>query len=114
MSLDRAFHCEVEKLKEKDERGNKLTTVKCHGRLVSETASVAKEAIKPLIPEGGRIVVDLGDVSQLDSSGLGVLVGLKASAINQGYCTLEFENMTPRVLELLRITRLTQLFSSQA
>jgi anti-anti-sigma factor len=112
MSPDRSFHCEVEKSKEKDERGNQVTAVKCHGRLVSETASAVKEVVKPLIPLGGRIVVDLGEVSQLDSSGLGALVGLKASAINQGYCILEFANMTPRVLELLRITHLTQIFSS--
>ena len=112
MSADRSFHCEVEKLKEKDERGNQVTAVKCHGRLVSETAIAVKEVVKPLIPLGGRIVVDLGEVSQLDSSGLGALVGLKASAINQGYCILEFANMTPRVLELLRITHLTQMFSS--
>lgn len=112
MSQDRSFHCEVEKSKEKDERGNQVTAVRCHGRLVSETASAVKEVVKPLIPLGGRIVVDLGDVSQLDSSGLGALVGLKASAINQGYCILEFANMTPRVLELLRITHLTQMFSS--
>jgi hypothetical protein len=39
MSPDRSFHCEVEKSKEKDERGNQVTAVKCHGRLVSETAS---------------------------------------------------------------------------
>jgi anti-sigma B factor antagonist len=113
MAPDRSFHCEVEKSKEKDERGNQVTGVKCHGRLVSETASAVKEAVKPLISLGGRIVIDLGDVTQLDSSGLGTLVGLKASAINQGYCVLEFANMTPRVLELLRITHLTQMFSSK-
>jgi anti-anti-sigma factor len=111
-SSDRSFHCEVEKSKEKDERGNQMTSVKCHGRLVSDTAGTVKEVVKPLIPMGGRIVVDLGDVSQLDSSGLGALVGLKASAINQGFCILEFANMTPRVLELLRLTHLTQMFSS--
>ena len=112
MSSDRAFHCEVEKSQEKDERGNQLTTVKCHGRLISETAGEVKEVVKPLISQGGRIVIDLGDVSQLDSSGLGALVGLKASAINQGFCILELKNMTPRILELLRITHLTQMFSS--
>src|ERR1700735_3337212 len=99
MVPDRSFHCEVEKPKEKDERGNQVTAVKCHGRLVSETASAVKEVVKPLIPLGGRI-------------GLGVLVGLKASAINQGYCILEFANMTPRVLELLRLTHLTRVFSA--
>jgi anti-anti-sigma factor len=112
MSPDRAFHCEVEKSSGKDERGNQVTAVKCHGRLISETAGEVKEVVKPLISQGGRIIVDLADVSQLDSSGLGALVGLKASAINQGYCILEFKNMTPRVLELLRITHLTQMFSS--
>ena len=112
MTPDRIFHCEVEKSKEKDERGNQVTAVKCHGRLVSETTSSLKEVVKPLIPLGGRILVDLGDISQLDSSGLGMLVGLKASAINQGYCILEFANMTPRVLELVRITHLTKVFSA--
>jgi anti-anti-sigma factor len=112
MAPDRSFHCEVEKPKDKDEHGNQVTAVKCHGRLVSENVSAVKEVVKPLIPLGGRIVVDLGDVTQLDSSGLGVLVGLKASAINQGYCILEFANMTPRVLELLRLTHLTQMFSA--
>jgi len=106
------FHCEVEKSNDKDEHGNRVTTVKCHGRLVSDTASELKEVARPLIPLGGRIVIDLGDVNYLDSSGLGALVGLKASAIKQGLCILEFANMTPRVMELLRVTRLTQMFSS--
>ncbi|MGA7632940.1 MAG: STAS domain-containing protein [Terriglobales bacterium] len=112
MAPNHSFHCEVEKSEGKDEHGNQVTAVKCHGRLISETASAVKEVVKPLIPLGGRIVVDLGDVSQLDSTGLGTLVGLKASPINQGLCVLEFANMTPRVLELLRLTRLTQMFSS--
>jgi anti-sigma B factor antagonist len=112
MAQDGSFHCEVEKSKDKDEHGNRVTTIKCHGRLVSDTATQLKELVKPVIPLGGRIVVDLSDVNFLDSSGLGALVGLKVSAINQGLCILEFANMTPRVMELLRITRLTQMFSS--
>jgi anti-anti-sigma factor len=107
-----SFHCELEKSKEKDEHGNQVTTVKCHGDLVSETSSELKEMVRPLIPLGGRIVIDLAEVKYLDSSGLGALVGLKASAIKQGLCILELANVTPRVLELLRITHLTQMFSS--
>jgi anti-anti-sigma factor len=45
-----------------------------------------KDVVKPLIPEGGRIVIDLGDLSYMDSTGLGALVSLKASAIKQGLC----------------------------
>ena len=110
MAPDGLFHCELEK--SKDEHGNQVTTIKCHGDLVSVTASEFKELVKPLIPLGGRIVIDVSDVRHLDSAGLGALVGLKASAIKQGPCILELANMTPGVLELLRITHLTQMFSS--
>jgi anti-anti-sigma factor len=113
MAAEASFHCEVAKVQGKDAHGNEVTTVRCHGRLVSDTAAQMKETVRSLIPLGGRIIVDFGDVSHLDSSGLGTLVGLKASAIKQGMCILEFENMTPRVLELLRITNLLQMFSSQ-
>ena len=88
-----------------------MTTIKCHGELVSNTAAEIKELVRPLILLGSRIVIDLGDVKHLDSAGLGALVGLKASAIKQGSCILELANMTPGVLELLRITHLTQMFS---
>jgi anti-anti-sigma factor len=111
MTSNGSFNCEIEKLPD-DEQGNKVTIVKCHGRLVSQSAGEMKDTVKPLIPAGGRIVVDLSDVSYLDSTGLGALVSLKASAIKQGLCILEFSNMTPRVLELLRITNLTKMFSS--
>jgi anti-anti-sigma factor len=112
MARDGSFHCELEKSEDKDENGNQVTTIKCHGELVSNTAGETKELVRPLIPFGGRIIIDLGDVKHLDSAGLGALVGLKVSAIKQGLCILELANMTPGVLELLRITHLTQMFSS--
>ncbi len=110
MATDSSFQCELERSKEKDERGNQVTTVRCHGRLVGDTSARLKEVVQPLIPLGGRIIVDLKDLSHMDSAGLGAVVGLKVSAINQGYCILELANMTPRVLELLRITHLAQMF----
>ena len=112
MARDGSFHCELEKSKDDDENGNQVTTIKCHGELVSNTAGEIKEVVRPLILLGGRIIIDLGDVKHLDSAGLGALVGLKTSAINQGRCILELANMTPGVVELLRITHLTQMFSS--
>ena len=71
-----------------------------------------KQVVRPLLEGGGRIVVDLGEVNYLDSSGLGALVGLKVSAIKQGLCILEFENMTPRVMELLKLSNLTKILAS--
>src|SRR5256884_9598146 len=111
MARDGSFHCELEKSKDEDENGNQVTTIK-YGELVSNTAGEIKEVVRPLILLGGRIIIDLGDVKHLDSGGLGRLVGLKTSSINQGLCILELANMTPGVLELLRITHLTQMFSS--
>jgi anti-anti-sigma factor len=105
------FSCEVESAPN-DAQGNKVTTIKFHGRLISETANEMKDVVKPLIPQGGRIVLDLTDLNYLDSSGLGALLGLKVSAVKQGMCMLEFTNMTPRVMELLRISNLTQMFTS--
>ena len=106
-----SFTCEVEKSPD-DKHGNKVTTIKCHGKLISENTNQIKELVKPMIPLGGRIVIDLGDLNYLDSSGLGALVGLKVTAVKQGLVILEFVNMTPRVMELLRISNLVQTFAS--
>jgi anti-anti-sigma factor len=111
MATSALFHYEVENSGD-DEHHNKLTSVKCHGKLVAENADELKDLVKPLIPLGGRIVIDLGDLNYLDSSGLGTLLGLKISAVKQGYCILEIANMTPKVLELLKMTNLASIFSS--
>lgn len=108
------FRYEVTKAPE-DEFGNRVTSIKCYGKLVSGPATAeVKEAIRPLIAEGGRIIVDLGKVDYLDSSGLGTLVSLKVSAPMQGYCMLEFVDMTPRVMELLRISNLVPILSGKS
>jgi len=107
-----SFQYEVVKSPDLDSQGNKVTTVTCHGRLLSENSSELKELVKPLLPLGGRIVIDLSDVSHIDSSGLGALVGLKISAVKQGMVILEFVNMAPRVLELMRMTHVAELLSS--
>jgi anti-anti-sigma factor len=106
-----SFHCEIEKSSD-DALGNKITTVLCHGRLANENSGQIKEAVGPLIRQGGKIVIDLSDINFLDSAGLGALVGLKVSAIKQGMCILQLSNMTPRIMELLRITNLMELLSS--
>lgn len=110
MASTGSFRCEIEKAPD-DSQGNKVTVVKCRGRLVFVTAGQMKDAVRPLIPLGGRIVIDLSDLEYLDSTGLGTLVGLKASALKQGLCILELANMTPRVLELLRVTNLMKVLA---
>jgi anti-sigma B factor antagonist len=53
MARDGSFHCELEQSKDKDENGNQVTTIKCHGELVSNTAGEIKEVVRPLILLGG-------------------------------------------------------------
>jgi anti-anti-sigma factor len=104
------FHYEVQK--SGDENTGAVTTITCHGRLVSETSGQIKQMVNPLIPMGRRIVLDLTDVSFLDSSGPGTLVGLKVSAVKEGFCRLELFNPSPREKKPRRLSSLTQLFSS--
>ena len=105
------MHCELETAINRDENGNEVTIIKCHGELVLETVGKMKELINPLIRNGSRIILDLAAVKHLDSAGLGSLVGLKASVIKQERCILELANLTPGIVELLRITHLTHMFS---
>jgi len=110
MSAEEVFHYEVEK--SGDEKAGVTTTIKCHGKLVSGTTGELKNTVKELIPEGGNIVLDFADLQYLDSSGLGVLVGLKASAMREGQCRLTLENLSPRVKDLLSLTNVASLFAS--
>jgi anti-anti-sigma factor len=104
------FQCQVER--SDDPTTGRVAKVICHGSLVNQTSGELKEIVKPLIADGGRIILDFGDVSFVDSLGLGTLVGLKVSAIGKGYCTLEFEHLSKRVQELLRLTNLMEMFQS--
>lgn len=88
------------------------TVIKCRGRIVHDNAGDVKQLVKPMIPKCRRIVLDLTGVDHIDSSGLGTLVGLKLSAGAAAYCRLEFINFSPRLKELLRITKLDQTLES--
>jgi anti-sigma B factor antagonist len=94
-----------------DSRGSKVTTVKCHGRLVAETRDQI-EKIFQRTPFKGHIFIDLSDVQYVDSAGLGALVRLKASAVKEGGVSVKLVHIGPRVMQLLKITNLMEWFSS--
>jgi len=56
-----------------------------------------------------RIVVDLGGVSFMDSSGLGELVAAYTSARRAGV-TIKLANLTKKIDDLMEITRLASIF----
>ena len=91
-----------------------VTVADVAGKLtLGEGSATFREALRSLTSQGHKkILLDLGAVSYMDSSGLGTLVGLKVSALREGYCKLELVNLSARVKELLRLSNLTQLFAS--
>jgi len=116
MASDGSFHYEVEKSEvdkseDLDSRGTEVTTFKCHGRIVMANRQQIEEIFKIHLFHG-RIVMDLSDVEYIDSAGLGALIRLKMSALKEGGVSVSFVEMTPRMLQLLRITHLTDWFSS--
>jgi anti-anti-sigma factor len=85
------------------------TVVQCAGRLASGNAGLLKSYVKGLLPATKHVVLDLTDLSQMDSCGLGVVVGLYISAKNAG-STLELINLSARVRELFSLANLLLLF----
>ncbi len=91
------------------EADDQHAVVRCSGDLTYEGAANFKSHVKPLLSECRTIVLDFGGVSYMDSTGLGVLVGVYASARGAGR-ELQLTNVQPRVCELLQLTRLLPIF----
>ena len=85
------------------------TVVECFGKLTSENAPSLKDEVKPLISQRKRIVLELQGVPQIDSAGLGTVVGLYVSGRTQG-CRIEIINASQQVSELFSMTNLLSLF----
>ena len=92
------------------ERNGKVATVKCHGKLTMGVCDVLASKVKALIPDTKRIVLDLTDLKQMDSMGLGTIVRLYASAKSGGSC-LVLVNLGPRIRKLLGITNLLSVLT---
>ena len=83
--------------------------VKCTGKLVAGVTGILYDEVKPMIPNNRRIVLDLTDLTSMDSLGLGTIVRLYVSAKASG-CELKLINLTTRIRELLSITNLLSVF----
>jgi anti-sigma B factor antagonist len=69
-----------------------------------------RDEVKSLLAKGrSKILVDLGGVNMIDSSGLGELVGCYTTVAKQGG-QMKLLNLTKRVSDLLQITRLLTVF----
>ena len=92
------------------ERTGTTAVVKLHGKLVSGEGASLYGCVSRLIPDSKRIVLDLRDVTQMDSHGLGTLVRLYVSCKAAG-CILELVHLGKRIRELLALTNLLSVFT---
>jgi anti-anti-sigma factor len=90
-------------------RSPEETIVRCTGRISSGTSGALQTTVRNLIPETKCVVLDLTDVSYMDSSGLGAIVGLYLSAKRQN-CKLKLIHLNQRLQELFRLTKLAAVF----
>jgi anti-sigma B factor antagonist len=77
---------------------------------LGEGSSVLRETVKDLLGKGRKkILLNLADISYIDSSGVGELVSAFTSVRNQGG-ELKLLHLTKKVHDLLQITELYTVF----
>jgi anti-sigma B factor antagonist len=84
--------------------------VHCTGKITSDTIQELKSAVKPLFSESKIVLLDLTNVTYMDSSGLGAIVGLYVSA-KAGKSQLRLINLNEHLKEIFSLTRLGQFMA---
>ena len=88
-----------------------VTVIDISGRItLGDGSSDLRDAVKGQIAEGHKqILINLSDVSYIDSAGIGELIAAYTSATHQGG-TVKLLGLTKRVQDLLQITKLYTVF----
>jgi anti-sigma B factor antagonist len=90
-----------------------VTIVEDTGNLEANSGEASlKDKVRSLVQQGRKdILIDLGNVAYMDSSGLGELVHVYATTKNAGG-TLKLMRVTRRLKDLLTITKLVTVFDT--
>ena len=88
-----------------------VTIADISGRIVlGEESAALRELVGDLLSKGHKkILLNLGDVTYIDSTGLGALVSAFTSVRRQGG-ELKLLNLTNKVEDLMQITKLYTVF----
>jgi anti-sigma B factor antagonist len=89
-----------------------VSVVSYDGRIVlGPESSALRERVKSLLAEGKKkIVLNMSNVTYIDSSGLGMLVALHVSARGQS-AEMHLSNLGEKFQDVLQLTRLLTVFS---
>ena len=77
--------------------------------IFGEESKSLRTLVKEFLNKSGQVVLDLGDVTYIDSGGLGTLVALYASARKIGG-DIRLARVGHRATEVLNLTKLITLF----
>src|SRR6266545_1012028 len=94
-----------------EDRAGDITILRLAGRLeVEEGDSLFRDYLSTLVAEGRvKILLDLKDVTRIDSAGIGTLVSKYLSAKKRGG-EIKLLHLTSHTDHLLEITRLDMVF----
>ena len=83
----------------------------CSGKItLGEGTMAVRNAVRDILKNNGKkIILNLGDVNYIDSSGIGELVSSYTTVTNNGG-SLKLLNLTKKIQELLAITKLLTVF----
>jgi anti-sigma B factor antagonist len=98
-------------MKSNSRRVDGVTIMDLSGRItLGEGSVVLRDQIREVLGKGEKkILLNLGDVTYIDSSGIGELVSAFTTVRNQGG-ELKLLNLTKKVHDLLQITKLYTVF----
>jgi len=88
-----------------------VSVVDVAGRItLGEGSSALRDTLREMVSKGQKkVLLNLGEVSYIDSSGIGELVSAFTTVTNGGG-QLKLLNLTQRVKDLLQITKLYTVF----
>ncbi len=84
----------------------------CNGRIVfGEETALLRQQVLDLLGESPNVVLNLSNVTFIDSSGVGELIRLLTSAAREQK-TIVLAGLTGRVRDVLQITKLATVFAT--
>jgi anti-sigma B factor antagonist len=88
-----------------------ITVLEVSGKItLGEGGVTLRDAIQDALKTGAKVLIlDMGGVNYMDSSGLGELTGAYTSAKNKG-CELKLLHLTKKIDDLMQITKLATIF----
>ncbi|MBL4926829.1 STAS domain-containing protein [Fuscibacter oryzae] len=93
-----------------EKQGNLLLARVAQDRIDAACAIQFKDRMREISLEGqGRVVLDLSQVTFIDSSGLGAVVAVRKAL--GGERPLELLGLTPTVQKVFRLTRMDSIFT---